>query len=92
VHDKFIKLGIHAPHVIPQDLTKWNIQLMHILAAIAFLSVQGLNFSDLFLNVQTKFWICYPHNIPKVHKNLHNFWPSITLSNQYCFIIKYYID
>jgi hypothetical protein len=28
---------MHAPHVIPQELTKWHIQLMHILSAIAFL-------------------------------------------------------
>jgi hypothetical protein len=38
VHDKFIKLDMHAAHVIPQELTKWHIQLMHILAAIVFLS------------------------------------------------------
>jgi hypothetical protein len=37
VHDKFIKLGMHTPHVIPQELTKWHIQLMHILLDIVFL-------------------------------------------------------
>jgi hypothetical protein len=33
VHDKFTKLGMHAP----QGITKWHIQLMHILSDIAFL-------------------------------------------------------
>jgi hypothetical protein len=28
---------MHALHAIPEELTKWHIQLMHILAAIAFL-------------------------------------------------------
>jgi hypothetical protein len=36
VQDKFIKHGMHTPHVIPQELTKWHIQLMHILLDIAF--------------------------------------------------------
>jgi hypothetical protein len=38
VLDKFIKLGMRAPHVIPKYITKFDIQLMHILAAIAILS------------------------------------------------------
>jgi hypothetical protein len=37
MHDKFIKLIMHTPQVIPQELAKWHIQLMHILLDIAFL-------------------------------------------------------
>jgi hypothetical protein len=44
VHDKFIKLGMYAPHVIPQEITKFHIQLMHILAAIAILSPAIIEF------------------------------------------------
>jgi hypothetical protein len=36
---------MYALNVIPEELTKWHIQLMHILA------LQGLNFSDLSLHV-----------------------------------------
>jgi hypothetical protein len=51
VHDKFIKLGSNSPHVIPQEFTKWHIQLRHILYLLHFLGLQGLNFSDLLLHV-----------------------------------------
>jgi hypothetical protein len=43
-HDKFIKLGMHTPHVTPQELTKWNIQLVHILSDIVFLIPARFNF------------------------------------------------
>jgi hypothetical protein len=33
-----MKHGMHTPHVIPEVLTKWHILLLHILAAVAFLS------------------------------------------------------
>jgi hypothetical protein len=36
LHDKFMTPGMYAPYVIPQELTKWHIQLMHILSDIAF--------------------------------------------------------
>jgi hypothetical protein len=39
VHDKFIILDMHALHVVLEEITKSHIQLMHILAAIAFLSL-----------------------------------------------------
>jgi hypothetical protein len=29
---------MHALHVIPEEATKWHIQLMHVLAAIGLLS------------------------------------------------------
>jgi hypothetical protein len=35
---------MHALHLIPEDITKWNIQLMHILAGIAFLSLARFEF------------------------------------------------
>jgi hypothetical protein len=35
---------MHTPHVIPQEITKWNIQLMHILVPIAFLSLERFEF------------------------------------------------
>jgi hypothetical protein len=39
-----------------------------------FLSLQGLNFSDLFLHaLALNFGYVTPHNIPNVYKNLHNF-------------------
>jgi hypothetical protein len=25
LHDKFMKMGMHSPHVIPDMLTKWHI-------------------------------------------------------------------
>jgi hypothetical protein len=48
VHDKFIKLDIHAPHVIPPDFTKWHIQLIHILSAIAFLIPARIDFFVIY--------------------------------------------
>jgi hypothetical protein len=42
---------MYTPHVITQELTKWHIQLMHILSDIAFLIPASLNFYDLFLHV-----------------------------------------
>jgi hypothetical protein len=51
VHDKFTTLGMHALHVIPEDITKWYIQLIHILAAIAFFIPAKFKISDLFLHV-----------------------------------------
>jgi hypothetical protein len=39
---------MNAPYVISDVLTKSHI--MHILVAIAFLTLQSLNFSDLFLH------------------------------------------
>jgi hypothetical protein len=38
MHDKFMKLGISAPHVIPDLLTKWHITFLLILAFISYLS------------------------------------------------------
>jgi hypothetical protein len=38
MHAKFMELGMHVPHFIVDVLTKWHIQLLHILAAIVFLS------------------------------------------------------
>jgi hypothetical protein len=35
---------MHAPHVIPQEITEFQIQLMHILAAIAILSSAIIGF------------------------------------------------
>jgi hypothetical protein len=32
-----MKIGIHTPHFIPAVLTKWHIQLLHILEVILFL-------------------------------------------------------
>jgi hypothetical protein len=73
---------MHAPHVIPQEITKFHIQLMHILAAITILSPAIIGFFYLFLHVLgLNFGYVTPQNIPKVHKNPHNFCPSITLSN-----------
>jgi hypothetical protein len=45
-----MKFSIQAPHIIPEVLSKWRIQLLHILVAIAFLALQGLNFSNLFMH------------------------------------------
>jgi hypothetical protein len=39
-----MKLGMHAPHVIPDLLTKWHNQIQHILTAIPFLSSAMLEF------------------------------------------------
>jgi hypothetical protein len=44
MHAKFITLGMHSLHVIPEEITKWNIQLMHFLAVIAFLNPTKFNF------------------------------------------------
>jgi hypothetical protein len=33
-----MKLGMHTPRDIPDVLTKWHIQLLHILEVISFLS------------------------------------------------------
>jgi hypothetical protein len=41
---KFMKLGMHTPKVIADVITKWHIQLLHILAAIAFLSPARFEF------------------------------------------------
>jgi hypothetical protein len=38
VHVKFVTHGLHTLHVITEELTKWHIQLIHILAAIVFFS------------------------------------------------------
>jgi hypothetical protein len=38
MHVKFMKLVTNAPHVILDVLTKWHIQLLHILAVFKFLS------------------------------------------------------
>jgi hypothetical protein len=37
VHGKLTTLGMHSLHVIPENINKWHIQLMHILSDIAFL-------------------------------------------------------
>jgi hypothetical protein len=37
VHAKFMKLGMHAPHIIPVLLTKLHTQFQHGLAVIPFL-------------------------------------------------------
>jgi hypothetical protein len=42
MHDKFLKLGMGAPYVIPHLLTKWNIQILLGLHVVSFLS------SDIF--------------------------------------------
>jgi hypothetical protein len=39
---KFMKFGMHIPHVILGVLTKWHIQFMLLLAVVSFLS------SDMF--------------------------------------------
>jgi hypothetical protein len=39
-----MKLGMHTPHAIPDVLTKWHIQFMHILTTIAFLSPARFEF------------------------------------------------
>jgi hypothetical protein len=41
---KFMKFGLHTPQVIPNVLTKWHIQLLHILVAIIFLGPAGFEF------------------------------------------------
>jgi hypothetical protein len=33
-----MNLGMDPPHIIPDVLTKWHIQLLHILEVISFLS------------------------------------------------------
>jgi hypothetical protein len=48
-----MKLVTNAPHVIPDVLTKWHIQLLHILAVLNFLALQSFNFSQLFLHEKT---------------------------------------
>jgi hypothetical protein len=40
-----VKLGMHAPHVIREALTKWNILLLYILVAIAFCSLAIIEFN-----------------------------------------------
>jgi hypothetical protein len=44
MHAKFINISMHASHVIPNVLTKWHIQLLHILAVILFLIPAILEF------------------------------------------------
>jgi hypothetical protein len=39
-----MKFVMHVPHVIPDVLTKWHVQLLHILAAILFLTLTILEF------------------------------------------------
>jgi hypothetical protein len=38
MHDKFMELGLHVPHLITDVLTMWHTQIQHILAVIPFLS------------------------------------------------------
>jgi hypothetical protein len=44
MHAKFMKLGMSAPYVIPDLLTKWNIQFLLILVVIPFLGHVMLDF------------------------------------------------
>jgi hypothetical protein len=44
MHAKLVKLGMHTPHVIPEELTKWHIQFLLILAVISFLGHAMLEF------------------------------------------------
>jgi hypothetical protein len=39
-----MKHAMHTPRVISEVLTKWNVQLMYILAAIVFLSLVRFEF------------------------------------------------
>jgi hypothetical protein len=73
-------LRMQAPHVILEVLTKWHIQLLHILAAIVWL--QGLNFSNLFLHAAWQnFGYISSHYILEVQKNPHHFYPYRTVRN-----------
>jgi hypothetical protein len=44
MHAKFIKLGMRAPHVISNDLTKWYIQIILCLSIVPFLSYAMFEF------------------------------------------------
>jgi hypothetical protein len=44
MQSEFMKLVMHTPRVIPDVLTKWHVQLLHILAAIPFISPTMLEF------------------------------------------------
>jgi hypothetical protein len=35
MHPKFMELGMHVPHLIPDVLTKWHTQIQHTLAVIS---------------------------------------------------------
>jgi hypothetical protein len=39
-----MKLGMRRLHVISEELTKWHVQLLHILVVILFLSPAMLEF------------------------------------------------
>jgi hypothetical protein len=45
MYAKFLKLCMHAPHAIPEVLTKWNNLLLYILVVIAFLSLVIIEFN-----------------------------------------------
>jgi hypothetical protein len=72
MHAKFMKLGMRAPYVIPDLLTKWHIPFLLILAVISYLSTAYLNFNQLFIHdLGLNFGYVTPYNISNVHKNLH---------------------
>jgi hypothetical protein len=37
MHAKFMNIGLQAPPIIPDVLSKWYVQLLHILEVIPFL-------------------------------------------------------
>jgi hypothetical protein len=87
---------MHTPNVITQGLTKWHIQLMHIHQILHFLSLEGLNFCDLFLHVMgLNVGYVTLHSISKVHKNPHNFGyvtlhsiePQSSSLSYFCYIL-----
>jgi hypothetical protein len=77
---------MHTSYVIPNVITKWHIQFLHILEVFYFLALQYLNFTNLSLHLLgPNFVHVSPHGIPKTHKNPYKFLPSITLSNLFSY-------
>jgi hypothetical protein len=77
MHEKFLKLGMIAPYVIPHLLTKWQIQIYLVYMLCHFLALTYLNFNQLFLHdLWLNFGYVTPYIISNVHQNLHKFWPS----------------
>jgi hypothetical protein len=74
MHDKFLKLGMRAPHIIPHPLTKWHIQILLGLHVVSFLALTYLNFNQLSLHdLGLSFGYVTPYIISNVHKNIHKF-------------------
>jgi hypothetical protein len=60
MYAEFMTLRMHVPHLIPDMLTKWHIQLLHILEVIPFLRhaiFEFYKFIPVFAGAE--YWTCF---------------------------------